>query len=95
MRSRRSIPKFYETRVEHRVIDGRPADVYEAIRYTSAKRKEDPRLVLPVMTAIRGSRLVRAAGLYGAALAFYLLAARPRLLRWGASEEELRRVDRR
>jgi hypothetical protein len=41
------------------------------------------------LVSMSGSRLVRAAGAYGAALALYLLAIRPRLLRWGASDEEV------
>jgi hypothetical protein len=32
MPKRRLVPEFDETRTEHRVINGRPADVYEAIR---------------------------------------------------------------
>jgi hypothetical protein len=42
-------------------------------------------------TAIGGSRLGLAGCAYGAALCFYLLAIRPRLLRWGASDEEVQR----
>ena len=37
------------------------------------------------------SGLIRAASAYCAALAAYLLAVRPRLLRWGASGDEVRR----
>lgn len=37
------------------------------------------------------SRVIRAGALYGAALVFYLCAVRPRLLRWGASDEEVLR----
>jgi hypothetical protein len=41
------------------------------------------------MTAISESRLARAGCVYGAALSFYLLAIRSRLLRWGASDGEV------
>ena len=37
-------------------------------------------------------RLIRAASAYFAALAAYLLVVRPRLLRWGASDNEVRRA---
>lgn len=42
MRTRRSPPRFDRTRIERRVIDGHPADVYEAIRYRSATRTSQP-----------------------------------------------------
>jgi hypothetical protein len=73
------------------VIDGRPADVYEAIRYASAECERHPHRLLSVLAAIGGTRLGRAGAVYGAALAFYLLAIRPLLLRWGASDNEVRR----
>ena len=36
-----------------------------------------------------GGVLVRAASAYGVALAFYLAAVRPRLSRWGATDDEV------
>lgn len=47
--------------------------------------------VLGLPLSLSASRVIRAGGLYGAALAFYLYAVRPRLLRWGASDDEVLR----
>ncbi len=79
----RPIPEFDETRIERRVIDERPAIVYEAIRYTG-KRGARRRRSSALCTR---RRLLVLAGVSGAV---YVLVLRPRLLRWGATTEELR-----
>lgn len=78
------IPKFDETRIERRVIDGRPAVVYEAIRYSTGKRGARRRRCSGLCTR---RNLV---ALSGISVAGYVLVLRPRLLRWGATPEELR-----
>jgi hypothetical protein len=69
------------------------ARLVEAPVYSRRSRVplDHDRLCPLTLTAIRGSRLARAGCAYGAALSFYLLAIRSRLLRWGASEDEVRR----
>ena len=57
-------------------------------RKRARRHHESPTLAL---TAISGSRLVRAGGVYGATLVLYILAIRPRLLRWGPTEDEVQR----
>jgi hypothetical protein len=84
--ARRPIPEFDETRIERRVIDGRPALVYEAIRYSTGKRGVGRHKRSGLCTR---RKLVGLSGISGAA---YVLVLRPRLLRWGASTEELRAV---
>ena len=75
-------PGFDETRIERRVIDGRPAVVYEAIRYSAGKRGERRR-----SGRCTRRKLIALAGVSGA---LYALVLRPRLLRWGATTAELR-----
>jgi len=80
------MPEFDETRIEHRVIGGRPAVVYEAIRYRSPNRRDHRRLSRPRMrVACR-----RLAGFVGLSVAVYALVVRPRMMDWGASSEERR-----
>jgi hypothetical protein len=87
MPKRRRIPEFDETRIEHRVINGRPADVYEAIRYRSGKRRADPR-----RSTGRVSILVRRIGtcvaLLSAAAVAYFRFLRPWHMNWGATNAE-------
>jgi hypothetical protein len=87
MRKRRALPEFDETRIEHRVIDGRPADVYEAIRYRSGKRRVESR-----RSTRRALRRLRSIGtgfaLLSAAAAAYFRFLRPWHLNWGATEME-------
>ena len=84
MYRRRRVPKFDETRIEHRVIDGRPADVYEAIRYRPGKHRADPR------RSTRGVRMLvprprSCLALLCAAVAAYFRFLRPWHMNWGAT----------
>jgi hypothetical protein len=96
-------PRFDETRIEHRMVDGRPAVVYEAIRYTSGEHQDpgkskdrlDRGLPRPRVTASDRPRVAVSVsrrsltGLAGVFLGAYSLAIRPRVLRWGATDEEI------
>ena len=84
MSKRRPVPEFDETRIERRVIDGRPADVYEAIRYRPGKHGADP-----WRSTRRARVLVRRPGiclvLLCAAAVAYFRFLRPWHMSWGAT----------
>jgi hypothetical protein len=87
MRKRRLVPEFDETRIEHRLIDGRPADVYEAIRYRPGKHEAEPRrstgrVRMPVRLIGTGFALLSAAA------TAYFRFLRPWHMNWGATETE-------
>jgi hypothetical protein len=84
MRSRHLPPRFDETRIEQRLIDGRPADVYEAIRYRSALRSTNLRR----STRGRAKRVGALVLLPSAAVAAYLRFLRPRHMTWGSTDAE-------
>jgi hypothetical protein len=84
VRAGRPIPEFDETRIERRVIDGRPAVVYEAIRYSTRNRGAHR----PSRSGLCTRRKLVA--LLGLSVAAYALILRPRLLRRGATIDELR-----
>ena len=77
MPNRRVPLRFDETRHERRVIDGREADVYEAIRYRSGNRRTRPK-------GRAGLFLL----LIGAALIAYVRLLRPWHMHWGATATE-------
>jgi hypothetical protein len=87
MRKRRVVPEFDETRIERRVIDGRPADVYEAIRYRSGKHRAEPRRS-PRRAQRRVQRIGTGVALLSAAAAAYVRFLRPWHMNWGATETE-------
>ena len=87
MRKRRLVPKFDETRIEHRVIDGRPADVYEAIRYRSGKHRAEPRRKTK-RARMRVRRIGTGLAVLSAAAAAYFRFLRPWHMNWGATEIE-------
>jgi hypothetical protein len=83
---RRLRPRFGEARIERRMVDGRPAGVYEAIRYRSeGPRRSAERRDRHTSTA---SRLVGVCLLLMAAAAAYVRVLRPWHMNWGATEAE-------
>jgi hypothetical protein len=87
MRKRGLVPEFDETRIEHRVIDGRPADVYEAIRYRSGKHRAEPRRSTR-RAWMRVRRIGTGLALLSVAAAAYFRFLRPWHMNWGATEIE-------
>ena len=87
MAKRRVVPEFDETRIAHRVIDGRPADVYEAIRYRSGKHGAQPRWSHR-RARRRAQRIGTGVALLSAAAAAYFRFLRPWHMNWGATEIE-------
>jgi len=89
MSSRRFRRAFDETRIEERLIDGRQAVVYEAIRYRSPKRKDEAH-----QSTRRGRTLMASAGaclvLLSAAAVAYFRLLRPWHMNWGATDAEAR-----
>ncbi len=69
MLGRRPIPEFDETRIEQRVIDGRPADVYQAICPGKQKGKT---VAVTRRARIRVRRIGAGLALLSAAAAAYL-----------------------
>lgn len=87
MRARRLPRRFDETRIERRRINGRPADVYEAIRYRSQTPGSDRRRsTRPARRTVKriGSSLLLASAAVGA----YFRFLRPWHMTWGATEAE-------
>jgi hypothetical protein len=87
MPARRLAQRFDETRIEHRLINGRPADVYEAIRYRS-ERGQDSRRRSTRREWRTGSRVATLVMLATAVLAAYLRILRPWHMNWGATDDE-------
>jgi len=79
--------KFDEARIEHRVIDGRPATVYEAIRYESGEGRAQP-----CGSTLWGPRRARRIGAVllalGTATVVYFRLLRPWHMNWGATDDE-------
>ena len=94
--ARRPIPEFDETRIERRVIDGRPALVYEAIRYDAGKRgargtANRSRRWNPPVRAPRKRRLFMLVALLALSLGYWF-PLRRWFSRWGTTADELARV---
>ena len=86
--ARSPLPRFDDTRVEHRIVDGRPAVVYEAIRYRSPKRASGS----SPSRRSASSLLERAAACVAliALATVYFRVVRPWQMTWGATEAEAR-----